>query len=91
MLLTSSLLAPQSLFLSHVIPSHPALAAMISECALALVLDGVTHAPGGTRGGVLTPVCAFGDSLVRRLERTGLFEFDSVDIVNGLEARRKSE
>jgi len=65
---------------------------MISECALALLLPLVsanstetaatysaipTLPPLAQRGGVLTPVTAFGDVLVQRLQDTGVFQFSS--------------
>lgn len=65
---------------------------MISECALALLLPPVsansrettatysaisTLPPLAQKGGVLTPMTAFGDLLVQRLQDTGVFEFSS--------------
>lgn len=65
---------------------------MVSECALALLLPPVssdstettatysaisTFPPLAQKGGVLTPVTAFGDLLVQRLQDTGVFEFSS--------------
>lgn len=50
---------------------------MISESALSILLARDHLPPLAQRGGVLTPVTAFGDVLVERLERTGRFEFRS--------------
>ena len=50
---------------------------MVSECALALLLNRDELPELGKRGGVLTPASAFGDVLVRRLEETGRFQFES--------------
>lgn len=53
---------------------------MISECALALVLQYNDLPEIGRKGGVLTPACAFGRVLVRRLEATGKFDFESAPL-----------
>jgi short subunit dehydrogenase-like uncharacterized protein len=50
---------------------------MISECALAIVFDHDSLPELGRKGGVLTPMSALGDVLVRRLEGTGSFRFES--------------
>ena len=52
-------------------------AAMVGESALALLLDELPPLAAG--GGVLTPMTAFGDSLIRRLEANARFE-----IITGL-------
>lgn len=49
---------------------------MLAECALAL-LDTSKLTSLARQGGVLTPVTAFGDELVTRLEATGRFEFET--------------
>jgi len=41
-------------------------------------LDNISNlTPLAQRGGILTPVSAFGDELVKRLEDTGKFSFSS--------------
>ena len=56
-------------------PGYAATSVMLAECAWCLALDGDTIPQ---RGGVLTPSTAMGHALVRRLQRTGHFAFDSV-------------
>lgn len=52
---------------------------MISECALAIAND-YDRLPALARdGGFLTPSTAFGDILVKRLEATGTFSFETND------------
>ncbi|KAL6305121.1 Saccharopine dehydrogenase-domain-containing protein [Sparassis latifolia] len=51
---------------------------IISECALALLLDKSLLPPLARVGGVLTPASALGDVLINRLEACGRFEFESV-------------
>ncbi|KAJ3573696.1 hypothetical protein NP233_g2261 [Leucocoprinus birnbaumii] len=70
-------------------PGYLLTAIMISECALCLILpaDSKTSAPEAARaslpplarrgGGVFTPMTAFGDVLIKRLEKTRRFEFSS--------------
>lgn len=50
---------------------------MISESALAIHLDHDSLPALGRRGGVLTPMTALGDALIRRLTDTGRFTFTS--------------
>lgn len=50
---------------------------MISECALALVLNKDSLPPFGRRGGVLTPMTAFGDVLIQRLNDCGRIKISS--------------
>ncbi|KAI0289377.1 Saccharopine dehydrogenase-domain-containing protein [Russula brevipes] len=50
-------------------------AALVGESALALLFDKLP--PLAAEGGVLTPMTAFGDSLVRRLEANARFEITS--------------
>lgn len=52
---------------------------MISECALALVLDWDRLPPLAKTGGPLTPATALGHVLVERLEATGAFTFTTED------------
>lgn len=49
---------------------------MLVECAIAL-LDTSKLTPLAKEGGVLTSVTAFGDELVKRLEATRRFEFET--------------
>ncbi|KAF8627620.1 hypothetical protein AX15_004318 [Amanita polypyramis BW_CC] len=73
-------------------PGYLVTSAMISECALSLLLPPVsansaetsaiysaipTLPPLAQKGGVLTPMTAFGDVLLERLRDTGLFQFSS--------------
>lgn len=50
---------------------------MVSESALALVHDREHLPPMGKRGGVLTPVTAFGDVLVQRLNACGRIKIEN--------------
>lgn len=68
---------------------------MVSECALSLIIppNSSSRSPEAARaalpllarrgGGILTPMTAFGDVLIRRLEGTGHFEFSSSVIEGG--------
>lgn len=64
---------------------------MISESALSILLARDRLPALAQRGGVLTPVTAFGDVLVERLERTGRFEFRSevLDAKSGEDRKRR--
>jgi short subunit dehydrogenase-like uncharacterized protein len=55
---------------------HSFIVVMLTEGAIAL-LDTSRLTPLAKQGGVLTPVSAFGDELVRRLEESGRFEFET--------------
>ena len=55
-------------------------ATLVGESAIALVLDELS--PLAKRGGLLTPVTALGDHIIRRMETCGRFEILS-GIVNG--------
>jgi len=55
-------------------------AVMVGESALALLLDKLPPLAAG--GGVLTPMVAFGDNVIRRLEANERFEI-TTGIVNG--------
>ena len=57
---------------------------MISEAALALLLDHSSLPHWVQDGGVLTPSTALGDVLVERLEKSGRMEFKS-EVVVGLQ------
>jgi short subunit dehydrogenase-like uncharacterized protein len=50
---------------------------MISESALAIALEKDALPYLAHQGGVLTPMSALGDVLIRRLERSGRYEFKS--------------
>lgn len=63
---------------------------MISETALSILLNFSELTPIAHQGGVLTPTAALGDVLVRRLERSGKFKFDSEIVVSG-EIEEKKE
>jgi short subunit dehydrogenase-like uncharacterized protein len=70
---------------SSVMVSESALSLLLpppSKTASSLAGFGSTSLPAGLpalarRGGILTPVTAFGDTLITRLEETGRFEFES--------------
>ncbi|KZT05453.1 uncharacterized protein LAESUDRAFT_727099 [Laetiporus sulphureus 93-53] len=74
-------------------PGYLLTAIMISESALALLLERPALPPLAQWGGILTPATAFGDVLVRRLENSGRFQFESevvgahVDVEEGRKAR----
>ncbi|KAI0302437.1 hypothetical protein B0F90DRAFT_1809886 [Multifurca ochricompacta] len=55
-------------------------AEFVGESALALLLDELP--PLAKEGGVLTPITAFGDNIIRRLEKSGRFEI-TTRIVDG--------
>ena len=54
---------------------------MVTESAIAL-LDTSKLTPLAREGGVLTPVSAFGDEIVKRLEASGRFQFESTILGN---------
>lgn len=56
---------------------------MITECALAFVLDEASLPPLARVGGILTPATAFGEVLVKRLESTGLMRFERALVRSG--------
>lgn len=60
---------------------------MISESAL-LLLAVDKLPPLARRGGILTPMTAFGDLLIERLQATGRFEFTS-EVIRGASELRK--
>jgi short subunit dehydrogenase-like uncharacterized protein len=55
---------------------------MVSESALAIALEKDALPYLAHQGGVLTPMSALGDVLIRRLKRSGRYLFQS-DIVDG--------
>ncbi|KAJ7122643.1 Saccharopine dehydrogenase-domain-containing protein [Mycena crocata] len=64
-------------------PGYTLTAVMISEAALSLALAGPEALPVlGRRGGVLTPVTAFGDVYVERLAASGRITFESKVVVS---------
>jgi hypothetical protein len=65
---------------------------IISESALAL-LDTSSLSPLARQGGVLTSMSALGETLIRRLEISGRFEFESRvldedEVARGAEGRK---
>lgn len=58
-------------------PGYLLTSVMISECALALLLDKDALPPLAREGGVLTAASALGEVLVRRLRASGRVEFES--------------
>lgn len=71
-------------------PGYALTSVMISETALSILLNFSELTPIAHQGGVLTPTAALGDVLVRRLERSGKFKFDSEIVVSG-EIEEKKE
>lgn len=63
-------------------PGYTATAVMISESALALLLNQDQLPLLGRKGGVLTPMTALGDVLIHRLKQSGRFDFVS-EVVDG--------
>ncbi|KAL4062488.1 Saccharopine dehydrogenase-domain-containing protein [Scleroderma yunnanense] len=61
---------------------------IISEAALALVLNKDSLPPFGRRGGVLTPMTAFGDILIQRLNACGRISIESEVLPSGYEAKK---
>jgi short subunit dehydrogenase-like uncharacterized protein len=53
-------------------------AEMVTESALAILFDKDSLPPLSRGGGVFTPASGLGNSLVRRLDRTGSWKFESV-------------
>ncbi|KZT05450.1 NAD(P)-binding protein [Laetiporus sulphureus 93-53] len=70
-------------------PGYLLTAVMISESALALLLDQTALPPLAREGGVLTPASALGDVLIRRLEKSGHFQFESQMVGAQIEEGRK--
>jgi len=59
-------------------PGYSLSSIMVSESALALLLDYDSLPSLGRQGGVLTSMSAMGDVLIERLKNTGRFKFESV-------------
>lgn len=65
-------------------PNPPLLGiVMISEAALSILLNYTELTPLAHEGGILTPASALGDVIVKRLEKSGKFRFESEIIVGG--------
>ncbi|KAH7883385.1 Saccharopine dehydrogenase-domain-containing protein [Phlebopus sp. FC_14] len=62
---------------------------MISESAIALVLDRASLPPFAKRGGVLTPMTAFGDVLIERLKACGRISIESEVLVADSQGRKR--
>mmetsp|Transcript_30923 Transcript_30923/g.51202 ORF Transcript_30923/g.51202 Transcript_30923/m.51202 type:complete len:418 (+) Transcript_30923:49-1302(+) len=60
-------------------PGYDETAKMVSEAALALLMDRAMM-PSAGRGGALTPAAAFGDVLVKRLKTAGMCFEDDFDL-----------
>jgi hypothetical protein len=61
---------------------------MVSECAL-LLLKPSTLTPAAQKGGMLTPVTAFGTQLVDSLEKTGKWSFSTEVVTSAKEKKKK--
>ncbi|KAG2366662.1 NAD(P)-binding protein [Suillus spraguei] len=77
----------RSIFKGRGDPGYFLSSIMISECALALVLDGATLPHISSGGGILTPMTAFGDVLIERLRRSGHIDIES-ELLVGTESRK---
>ncbi|KAF7983029.1 hypothetical protein HWV62_24676 [Athelia sp. TMB] len=69
-------------------PGYLATAVMISESALAILLEHDKLPALGRRGGILTPMTALGDVLIKRLTDTGRFTFNSELLSVDTEAKK---
>ncbi|KAJ8591048.1 NAD(P)-binding protein [Rhizopogon salebrosus TDB-379] len=67
----------RSIFRGRGDPGYLLSSIMISECALALALDGAILPETGKGGGILTPMTAFGDVLIERLRGSKLIDIES--------------
>jgi len=70
-------------------PAYSLSAVMVSESALALLLDYDSLPPLGRQGGVLTSMSAMGDVLIERLKNTRRFKFDSEVLAKGNEVKTR--
>jgi short subunit dehydrogenase-like uncharacterized protein len=77
----------RSIFQGRGDPGYFLSSIMISECALALALDGATLPQISTGGGILTPMTAFGEVLIERLKRSGYIDIES-ELLVGTEPRK---
>ncbi|KAG2153387.1 Saccharopine dehydrogenase-domain-containing protein [Suillus clintonianus] len=77
----------RSIFRGRGDPGYLLSSIIISECALALALDGATLPQISKSGGVLTPMTAFGDILIERLRRSGRIDVES-ELLVGTEPRK---
>ncbi|KAG0703333.1 Saccharopine dehydrogenase-domain-containing protein [Suillus ampliporus] len=77
----------RSIFRGRGDPGYFLSSIMISECALALALDGAKLPQMSKGGGVLTPMTAFGDVLIERLRRSRHIDIES-ELVVGTEPRK---
>ena len=63
---------------------------MISECALSILLSYPDLTEAAHEGGILTPMSALGDVLVKRLEASGKFSISSEVILGQGDESRKT-
>jgi len=77
----------RSIFRGRGDPGYFLSSIMISECALALALDGAILPQTGKGGGVLTPMTAFGDVLIERLRGSKLIDIES-ELLVGAQPRK---
>ncbi|CAL1711639.1 unnamed protein product [Somion occarium] len=71
-------------------PGYSLTAVMISESALSILLHHDELPSLAQEGGILTPMSALGDVLVRRLEKSGRFQFESEIIIGkDVEGRKR--
>ncbi|TFK50767.1 hypothetical protein OE88DRAFT_1659822 [Heliocybe sulcata] len=71
-------------------PGYLLTSMMLGEGALALVLERHNLPALAHQGGILTPMSALGEVLIRRLESNGRFDFESEVILTEREESRKS-
>ena len=62
---------------------------MISECALAIALQRAELTDAAHEGGLLTPMSALGDVIIRRLEASGRFNISSEVVLGQGDETRK--
>ncbi|KZT69673.1 hypothetical protein DAEQUDRAFT_726308 [Daedalea quercina L-15889] len=70
-------------------PGYELSAKMVAECALSAALEGDKLPRMAKEGGMLTPATAFGDVLVKRLEASGAFTFESDVFTPEQESRKR--
>ncbi|CDO75968.1 hypothetical protein BN946_scf184888.g18 [Trametes cinnabarina] len=78
----------KSVFRGQGDPGYVLTSIMVSECALALLLDDDKLPVTARPGGVLTPATAFGDVIISRLQASGRMQFES-EIIAGPEESKK--
>ncbi|KIJ67410.1 hypothetical protein HYDPIDRAFT_108169 [Hydnomerulius pinastri MD-312] len=78
----------RSIFRGKGEPGYLLRSIMIAECALSLILDSADLPAFANRGGVLTPMTAFGDVLIERLKACSSISIESEVLAAGDGGRR---